>query len=439
MLINSKRIWRATLVLPFLAMLCLIGCGVSPYQYGKRALEIGDYQGAITALQEAVRAEPANSHTWREFGIAYYQLREYAEAKPHLERACRMNPMDAKAALYLALTCEHQAQYKQAVATYDYLAQIARSISLSLRGLVAVYSLKLKERWHQHLVSNMLARETEITAKDTSEQTIALMPIVSLDEGEGMAELAGTLTYFVGEALSSSIGWEMMEVLLVRRLISELGLGGTDAIDVILGERIGKLLGAEVVITGTLKKIETDRFRFDLTLMRTGSGAIHEFDGIVGTPADLAQFVRSLDDWIVSISAPRSEEQASRMPMENSEALLDFARGRKFFDAGQYGKAAQSFRRSINRYPDFLPTTLFLNRAEALMDERFKTVTVQELEDSFIRAEMATISRQALLYLIDARLGDGFITVEEPQQVRSNGNQKFPGTDLPLTIQVQWE
>ena len=89
--------WAPSFLLPLL----LIGCSVSPYQYGKQALEMGDYQRAIPSLQDAVRAVPENPHTWRELGIAYYRLGEYAEALANLERAYHMNPVNAKAVLYL--------------------------------------------------------------------------------------------------------------------------------------------------------------------------------------------------------------------------------------------------------------------------------------------------------------------------------------------------
>ena len=437
MLSNGQSVQSVKVVLSFLLMLFLMGCSVSPYRYGKQALEMGDYQRAIMALQKAVRAEPAKPHPWREFGIAYYQLGEDAEAKLRLERAYHINPLDVKTTLYLAMTCERRAQYKQAIAIYDYLAQIAHS--MNLRGLVAFHSIELKERWHQQLASDLLIREAEIAAEQISAQAIAVMPIANLDGDAETTELAGTLTYLVSEMLSGSTGWEITDMLLVHRLIRELGLGVTDAIDVTLGERAGRLLGAGVVVTGTLKKMEAGKFRFNLTLMQMHGGAMREFDAIVETPADFAQSVHPLADWILGISTPPSEALTSQMPMQSPEALLVFARGRRFFDAGEYGKATESFRRAIESHPNFSQAKLLFSMAEVLMEKRFKAVTAGELERDFIRAEAAMTSRYRLLQLADAQVGGDFIAVGTPQQVRGNGNQKFPGSDLPFTIHVQWE
>ncbi|MCZ6777167.1 MAG: hypothetical protein O7D34_12045, partial [Ignavibacteria bacterium] len=68
-----------------------------------------------------------------------------------------------------------------------------------------------------------------------------------------------------------------------------------------------------------------------------------------------------------------------------------------------------------------------------------KAVGLDDLEKSFLHEELSVMSRQALLDRIDIQLGQGFMAVGEPQPVRGNGNQHFPGTDRALTIRVQWK
>ncbi|MCZ6679214.1 MAG: tetratricopeptide repeat protein [Candidatus Poribacteria bacterium] len=428
---------RTKNAVPLLLALFLIGCGVSPYQYGKQALEMGDYHSAVASLQDAVRTEPEHPHTWRELGIAYYRRGEYAEAQPHLERAYRLNPADAGATLYLAMTYERNAQYEQALATYDHLAQIARLAAL--RELVTFHHWRLKAKWHQQRISDILTQKADITIEGASDQTVAVMPLASLDGTEESTEFALTLTYLVSNMLGSFPNLATTDLPLIYGMLEGLGLDVAAPVDVTLGAQIGRLLAVGTVLTGTVRLTEPGEFQLDMTLMRVHQGEIYEFDPIVGTPGDLVGAMPPLIDRVLRIFATSSDRTIERMPTENPDVLLEFAKGSKFFDAEVYDKAAVFFRRAVEGEPDFWRARLFLNLAEQLMRDGAKAVGLDDLEKSFLHEELSVMSRQALLDRIDIQLGQGFMAVGEPQQVRGNGNQQFPGTDRALTIRVQWK
>lgn len=276
-----------------------------------------------------------------------------------------------------------------------------------------------------------------MTMTGTSHQTIAVMPFAGLYENEGVTELAGVLTYLVSELLRESPDLTVTELPLIDRLLDALELEKTDPVDITLGTQIGSLFSAGAVVTGTLKSIEADRLQLDITMMQIHRGEIYEFEPIVGTAVDLAASMRSLLDWMLSIFT--SSPEATEMPMAEPEALLDFAKGRKFFDAGEYDKAAETFHRSLQRQPDFEQAKLSFHMVEKFVMAGAKMVGLDALEAELLREDMAVVSRQILLQQIDTKLGHGFMAVSEPQQVRGSGNQQFPGTDRSLTISVQWK
>src|SRR5262245_59269568 len=81
----------------------------------------------VTKLEKAQAKKPQDPAIARALGIAYYKNERYAEARPHLETAVRLDPRDGAAALYLGLTAEQQKDIPGAKSAYQTYAKYGKT------------------------------------------------------------------------------------------------------------------------------------------------------------------------------------------------------------------------------------------------------------------------------------------------------------------------
>lgn len=75
--------------------------GVSALERGAAAFRSGNLQAAESALQQAVREQPASATAQKLLGLTYSAQEKYALAEPPLRRACELDPQEENACYYL--------------------------------------------------------------------------------------------------------------------------------------------------------------------------------------------------------------------------------------------------------------------------------------------------------------------------------------------------
>ena len=85
----------------------------------KLAMAANRYDVAERSLEQALVADPKSFYAQFLHGLVAYLTNEMKEALPRFVAARRLNPRDARAALYLGLTTESLGQPEQALALYE--------------------------------------------------------------------------------------------------------------------------------------------------------------------------------------------------------------------------------------------------------------------------------------------------------------------------------
>ena len=84
----------------------------------KLAMAANRYDAARESLEQAIAADPASWYAQFLYGFQFYQQNELPPAIQALEKARRLNPRDARTALYLGLARESLGQTEEALKNY---------------------------------------------------------------------------------------------------------------------------------------------------------------------------------------------------------------------------------------------------------------------------------------------------------------------------------
>ncbi|HIO48905.1 TPA: hypothetical protein EYN23_16340 [Candidatus Poribacteria bacterium] len=386
----------------------LNGCIVSRNYYGTWAFNRSEYNEAAFNLSAAVRDEPNNQLAWQQLGISYYNLGKYEESRLALSRAFGLDRTDIKAGAYLTSIGYRLRDYQLVKETADQILPYIDSVRI--RQIIDFYLLELMSEKRQQDIKIMISDQVEVDG-----QLIAVMPIADLVGNWRSAEVSSSLSYLMSELFANPQKTDFLVVQDVARKIAP----DENLVDITLGAEIANRMGAGSAVIGTLMQTKHEnQFQLNLTLVKAEIGQIREFDLIIGTEVDLAKQVKNLTDTIAGKSDNRS-----------ILTLLDFAKGRYHLDRGEYSKAIQKFRRASTRSVGFSRARTFLEQTRKLVKYQKKFQKKINAGKIVEQRERILSDRQKLLRTMDLHF--------EPPTVRGNGDQRFPGTDIPIRVELQ--
>lgn len=204
-----------------------------------------------------------------------------------------------------------------------------------------------------------------LTAQDDTRPTVAVLPFVNSAIGAANTELAplskGIADLLIIE-LSQNTGIRLVERENIENILREQNLARDGRVDDATAARIGRLLGAKHMVTGsfvtdrsgtmviTLKSIDTETSRIEWTHMdRDNSDNFLSLVSKVGQAANSGLRLPALTPQARQTSEARTERQA-KVPFQ---AVMMYSRAISAQDAGNRQEAITLFNQVIDRFPDF--------------------------------------------------------------------------------------
>jgi TolB-like protein len=204
-----------------------------------------------------------------------------------------------------------------------------------------------------------------LIAQEDTRPTLAVLPFVNSAIGDANAELqplskgiADLLLY----ELAQNTGIRIVERENLQNLLNEQNLGTNGRVDDATAARIGRLLGAKHMITGsfvtdrsgtmviTLKTIDTETGRISWTHMdRDKTDNFMALVAKVGQAANRGLELPALTPQARQTGEARNARQA-RVPFQ---AVMMYSRAISAQDAGNRDEALTLFSQVIDRFPDF--------------------------------------------------------------------------------------
>lgn len=265
-----KKVW----VCLFLCF-SLCGCGVNYYGRGKLFLEEENYDRATENLQQAVTQNPQKAENWQELGIAYYKRGELDKALGALKQA-NLIKRTQTSIFYFGLVYEKKEDMDSAINAYKGYMLLKPKGKMEKEMAKKVESrLKiLQNRKIQEEVRKALEKEKSLEVAQIHPNTIAVTYFNPSGLDSSLVVLSKGLAEFLTTDLFKVKKLKVVERLRVERLLEELEFGRTQYVDKSTAPRVGRLLGACQLVTGSMLSVGGEKLRIDAALVLTQTGEI---------------------------------------------------------------------------------------------------------------------------------------------------------------------
>ncbi len=225
--------------------------------------------------------------------------------------------------------------------------------------------------------------------------TAAVMP---LGKGAGPAQYDGlgrALADMMVTDLSNSSALQLVERMKLKLVLDELQLAKSGFLDKRTAQKLGRGLGAQLVITGSFSVIGK-QFVMDIRIVQVKSGAILKaarseglLDDFIAIEKDVVEkLLAGLD---VKLSAGARRKLLLAAPTESVTALASYGRGVEASEAGLQKQAKAAFEEALKEDPDFARASLALRDLATMAEAASKS------EKSRYKAQVQAALDKALL------------------------------------------
>ncbi len=170
--------------------------------------------------------------------------------------------------------------------------------------------------------------------------------------------------------LTSNPGVRVVERTQLQQILQEQNLGREGRVDNATLSRIGKLIGARYMVTGTLFDNRGD-MRIDTRIFDTETSQILKTESVRGHMADLFDMVPRLSQQLMRDAAlPPLERRAMEQfrqanPAPPTSAVMAYSRAVLYADRGDTQAAITQYRRVLQSFPTFTQAKDGCNRLQA--------------------------------------------------------------------------
>jgi len=418
----------------FSLALLIIGCGPVSLRQGRRYLSKGEYAQALEALTDALNEDPTNPKIHRDLGIAYYKNGQYEQAIDELKKAKQRLKKDSHVVFYLGLTYEQLELYDEAIAEYANYTQLRR-FSRMRRQIQQRIQWLIRQQADQWAKERM-KMEKEIDVASIPDNTIAVTYFKPFQVSKDLEPLHKGLTDLLIIDLSLVKSLKVVERMKLKEIYDELGLSSTDLVDQSTAPRMGKLLGANSLVTGIFTGLPGEQWRIDPTL---GLVKLGEFQALESVEGQLRRFLQvekrlvlqTLDSLNIELTQEERDSIQENVPTESLQAFLAYSKGLDYTDRGMYPEAAREFENAISLDPKFNQAKEHLTGAKLLSQSVESTDELEVTWDSVLSSEEV---RDELLTTTVESVSQGDVS-------RTPGSEPKPPEEereVQLKVLIQW-
>jgi TolB-like protein len=202
--------------------------------------------------------------------------------------------------------------------------------------------------------------------KDLNDKTTELeakrIAIIYFDNTSGEASLDKLRKGLAGMLISDLSNVNMIDIVerdRIEDILNEQELNNTSAFDQSSASEIGKLLGAEIILTGAYFEM-FDSFRIDARFIDVATGEILKAEGVDGESNEffrlekqlMWKIINNLDISLTDVEKKTINEIESKQHISYDDALA-FSRALDQKDAGNVEEAIEILERIIEDNPEF--------------------------------------------------------------------------------------
>jgi tetratricopeptide (TPR) repeat protein len=255
------------------------------YAQGKKQEAEGEYQKAVEKGEAEAYLKPVG---YNQLGRLYASAGKYEEARALFDHAVAIDPYYVEGTTNKGRTFEKEGNWEKALEAYrqamtrDKADTFAAVLARNAQEMLAIQRDAERKKRMDQLVKDLAARFRSqrkglgSRAEDTWTSRPMILSFVDFQEQGGLRERDGfttVLTTELADQLNASGRLQVVERVLVERLLEELNLGSSELADPATALSLGKVLAAKLVGTGSLVYLPQSTL-LSLRLIDTETSAI---------------------------------------------------------------------------------------------------------------------------------------------------------------------
>ena len=233
-------------------------------------------------------AEPSHmAIAYNQYGRLYATRRNYQKSRELYAQAITLDPYYVEATSNMGLTYEKEGKWEKALETYQHALDLNKNdafaavLAQKAEDMLSVQKDIEQKKRIDSLVKELADRyrsqkKLSLPTEDGWTSRPMVITFVDIQEKGGLSERDGfstVLTSELGSELTASGRVKVVERVLLERLLEELGLGSSELADPQTALRLGNVLAAKIIGTGSLY-FQPDGSFLNLRLIDTETSAI---------------------------------------------------------------------------------------------------------------------------------------------------------------------
>lgn len=333
-----------------LSVTLLAGCGaILTHAKATKAMHDGRYEESVALFKEVLQKDGNNVEALKGLGETYLRMKKPAEAVPVLEKARVLSQGDKVACINLGLAFNLLGEYDKAIAAWRIVVDKNpdSNVSAMLRRQItlALYRDAVKQ------AKEAVKQEAALKAVAGKPNVLAVTNFGDKGLSEQARPLRKALAAMLITDLSKVKSLQVVERVRLQKLAEELNLGTSGVVDAGTAPRVGRLLGAGRVVTGSMVAAGGEKLDIGglLTDVATGGEAGKQEAG--GALQEFFKIEKALAFGIIRDAgirlSPQEEETIGRYATKSYPGLLYYGQGLDAQDRGEWDKAVDIFQRCV--------------------------------------------------------------------------------------------
>jgi len=211
-------------------------------------------------------------------------------------------------------------------------------------------------------------KELNDRTKDKNAKRVAILYFDNSGGEASMDKLKKGLADMLITDLSNIRMLNIVERDKLESILKEQKLNNTKEFDASTASKVGKLLGAQIILTGGYFDM-MGSLRIDARFIDVETGKILKSDGVDGPTTSFFKIQKQLSWKIIKSMDTKitDEEKVELKTEENAKAisiedLNDYSKALDFYDQGKKAEAKKIAEKINKKYPDFIPAKNFLKK-----------------------------------------------------------------------------
>ncbi|MFC2084593.1 hypothetical protein ACFLS9_06005 [Bacteroidota bacterium] len=325
----------------------ITACSTS--QYGIEVLSDDE----LIELENRINADTGNVSLLKDFALKLLKAHKHDKAEIYFERAILKMPDDP--AVLFSKGLNHEFLEDTLNALQEYAKYPSVPVTSSYRDIMQGRFILLNRKVVQREIKDLVKDENKLDLRTLDTTALAIFPIDYLGSDDKYSPLGRGLSEMISIDLGKVKRLKILERIRLNSVTDELAFSQSDLVDPTSAPRVGKLLSAGLIYSGSFNV--TDRKDLDMQLSHWNIVENQRGESIIqrGDISDL--FViekevvfRILNQLEISLT-PLEREEIEFIPTKNLDAFLAYSKGLELEDEGNYDGALNFFRNALELDP----------------------------------------------------------------------------------------